>query len=877
MKQVSDRLEDSQFRATPGFPVGTIDDIVALSDPPLYTACRNPFANEFVRTYGKPYLSSEPYRREPLAVDVSEGKNDAVYNAHAYHTKVSYLAVRKYIEHFTEPNDLVLDFFAGTGMTGVAALQCAGGPRHSILCDLSPVATHVAAGFTSPVLLSSARSKAKALIEKLEADHAWMYATAHTGWPSAERRLSKRHNSQSAVSPQPGRINFVVWSDVFVCPQCANEITFWDAAVSFTAEGVLEEFKCPSCDSDVTKRGMSKAMSSDFDDKLNQVVTSIKQTPVLINYTHGNRRYEKRPDDKDLEVLRRVKATQLPAWVPSERMPDGDESRRNDDSGITHIHHFYTRRNLIALSALREAIGDNRILLFWFTATLPWCGRDNRLHISNYFGRKGGQITSLRGTWYIPSLSVETNVFERARLRISSALVSVPKSSGRALVTTQSATDLSNLPEDSIDYIFVDPPFGSNLMYSELNAIWEAWLRVSTSSKDEAIVNKTQKKGLMEYQLLMEESFAQGYRVLKPGRWMTVEFHNSQNSVWNSIQEALQKAGFIVADVRTLDKGKGSFKQVTSAGTVKQDLVISAYKPNGGLVRRFQLEAGSAEGAWDFVRTHLKQLPVFVSKDGASEIIAERQNYLLFDRMVAFHVERGVSIPLSAGDFYEGLSQRFAEREGMFFLPEQVSEYDQKRLKAKEVHQLEIFVRNETTAIQWLRQQLRDKPQKFQELHPKFIREIAGWEKHEKSLELKDLLEENFLCYDGEGEVPGQIHSHLSTNFHELRNLRKNAPALQQKAKDRYYIPDPNKEADVQKTRDRALLNEFDQYRDSAQRALKVFRLEAVRAGFRRAWQQNDYATILAVAGKIPEDILQQDPMLLMWYTNSLTRAGRQP
>ena len=204
-------------------------------------------------------------------------------------------------------------------------------------------------------------------------------------------------------------------------------------------------------------------------------------------------------------------------------------------------------------------------------------------------------------------------------------------------------------------------------------------------------------------------------------------------------------------------------------------------------------------------------------------------------------------------------------------------EYDQKRLRAREAHQLEIFVRNESTAIQWLRQQLRDKPQRFQELHPKFIREIAGWEKHEKSLELKDLLEENFLCYDGEGEVPAQIHSHLSTNFHELRNLRKDASALRQKAKDRYYIPDPNKEADVQKTRDRALLElKFDQYRDSTQRALKVFRLEAMRAGFRRAWQQNDYATILAVAGKIPEDILQEDSMLLMWYTNSLTRAGRQ-
>src|SRR5439155_4663534 len=115
-----------------------------------------------------------------------------------------------------------------------------------------------------------------------------------------------------------------------------------------------------------------------------------------------------------------------------------------------------------------------------------------------------------------------------------------------------------------------------------------------------------------------------------------------------------QYAGFVIADIRTLDKKQGSFKQVTSASAVKQDLVISAYKPNSGLEERFKLEAGTAEGVWDFVRTHLKQLPVFVAKDGQAEIIAERQNYLLFDRMVAFHVQRGVTIPFSAAEFYQG-------------------------------------------------------------------------------------------------------------------------------------------------------------------------------------------------------------------------------
>src|SRR5712691_8667859 len=72
-------------------------------------------------------------------------------------------------------------------------------------------------------------------------------------------------------------------------------------------------------------------------------------------------------------------------------------------------------------------------------------------------------------------------------------------------------------------------------------------------------------------------------------------------------------------------------------------------------------------------------------------------------------------------------------------------------------------------------------------------KEIGGWQKHEKPLELSELLEENFLRYDGRGEVPSQIHSYLSTNFKELRNLPKDDPSLRAKARDRWYVPDPNK------------------------------------------------------------------------------------
>jgi hypothetical protein len=374
----------------------------------------------------------------------------------------------------------------------------------------------------------------------------------------------------------------------------------------------------------------------------------------------------------------------------------------------------------------------------------------------------------------------------------------------------------------------------------------------------------------------MRRSFSECFRVLKPGRWLTVEFHNSKNIVWNAIQESIQIAGFVIADVRTLDKKQGSYNAVNAAGAVKQDLVITAYKPNGGLENRFKLTAGTEDGAWDFIRTHLKHLPVFVSKDGRAEVIAERQNYLLFDRMVAFHVQRGVTVPLSAAEFYQGLAQRFPERDGMYFLPEQVAEYDKKRLTVKEVLQLELFVIDEASAIQWLRQQLVTKPQTFQDLYPQFLREIGGWQKHEKPLELSELLEQNFLRYDGQGEVPSQIHSYLSTNFKELRNLPKDDLALRTKAKDRWYVPDPNKAGDLEKLRERALMREFDEYRTSTQKRLKVFRLEAVRAGFKKAWQERDYITIIEVAQKIPETILPEDPKLLMWYDQALTRSGEE-
>ncbi len=883
--KLREKLKDPEFRKIEGFPIGEDEDILALSDPPYYTACPNPFIGGFIKHYGKPYdPETDDYHREPFASDVSEGKQNPVCMAHTYHTKVPYKAIVRYILNYTDPGDIVLDCFAGSGMTGVAAQVCASPPgdlwqpvvkyqdktdrehrgiRHAVMIDLSPFATFLSRNFNSCLDVKTFRSDANVLISDTEARWSWMYETNH---PQDNRK---------------GTIEYSLWTDVVFC-ECGDEVHLWSPFLSSKTNGFVSELLCPRCGREIKKRLSKRAHKTVWDDQLNRSLTQNRQDLVLIQARFGNQIISKPPSDYDVRLLVSIHDTPIPSNTPIYPMMFnsgqwGDMFRSGIHFGISHVHHFWTRRNLIVLANLFESAkrSSNRLeMMFLCTSFAVKTG--SRMH---NVGFKGGRI-NLAGQTYntlqFPSVSAERNIFSLARGKIDDllAVFELPKEQEAVITSTQSGTSFRYIPDNSIDYVFVDPPFGDNIIYSELSFLYESWLRIFTKQDYEAIISKKQDKHLGEYKRLIVESFQEIFRVLKPGRWITVAFHNSKNAVWNAIQEALGIAGFIIADVRTLDKGQGTYKQMTTAGAVKQDLVISAYKPNEGLEQRFELEAGTEEGVWDFARTHLRQLPVFVSNDAQAEVIAERQNFLLFDRMVAFHVQRGVTVPMSAAEFYAGLEQRFPSRDGMYFLPSQAAEYDKKRMTVKEVLQLQLFVSDEASAIQWLKQQLIKKPQTFQDIHPQFLKEIGGWQRHEKALELSVLLGENFLRYDGKGEVPSQIHSYLSSNFKELRNLANDNPSLKTKAKDRWYVPDPNKAGDLEKLRERTLMREFEEYRESKQRRLKVFRLEAVRAGFKKAWQERDYATIIAVAEKIPERILQEDSKLLMWYDQALTRTG---
>ncbi|MEW6624493.1 MAG: DNA methyltransferase [Bacillota bacterium] len=197
-QKITSEILDS-LKIMDSFPSAEDDDLIRLSCPPAYTAFPNPFFEDFLAGLDKNLkLCQEFSIIKPFAVNVAEGKNDAIYTAHSYHTKIPYKAVMKYILHYTNPGELVLDGFCGSGMTGVAAAMCGNpdpvfkeqvekemgvvswGKRYAVLCDLSPSAAFIAHNYNSPMDASEFIGAAEKLLAEAESAYGWVYKTKHT-------------------------------------------------------------------------------------------------------------------------------------------------------------------------------------------------------------------------------------------------------------------------------------------------------------------------------------------------------------------------------------------------------------------------------------------------------------------------------------------------------------------------------------------------------------------------------------------------------------------------------------------------------------------------------------------------------------------------
>lgn len=487
---------------------------------------------------------------QAVAEGVSAGKNTYTYDAHTYHTKVPPQGIAQVLQKYLPSGGVVLDPFAGSGMTGVAALTTG---HDVILNELSPAAGFIADRFTS------------------QCDPAALRAAVKTVMQSLAGLRKKIYTTQCRTCAKETELLFTVWSYKVTCSECSNEFVLWDECRSYgktvREHKFLREFPCPHCKQQVKKSRLARTTP----------------VPVLVGYKCcGKVQSEVPPNEADLKLIASIEANNFTAvdFVPDFELPDGVNLAQPKRHGLTNIKNFYTARNLAAMSQLWQAIHrieDTNLAAFLGFVFTSLYQRVTKLSEYRFWGGSGNTAN-----FNVPYIFNEANIFvtfeRKARSIIDHLETTAQAYTGRCVVNTGSATNLSCLPDNSVDLIFTDPPFGANINYSEMNMLWESWLKVYTDSTNEAIVNRVQKKDAGKYQDLMTQSLQECYRVLRPGHWLVLVFMNSSENIWNRIRRAVLDAGFTIERVDIFDKQHGTFKQFVSDNTAGADLMLHCRK-----------------------------------------------------------------------------------------------------------------------------------------------------------------------------------------------------------------------------------------------------------------------------------------------------------
>jgi DNA modification methylase len=571
-------------------------------------------------------LASRVGRPRRLAAPpvVTSPKNSAAYQAHSYPTKIPPEAIVPFIEAFTTPGAVVLDPFCGSGMTGVAAQRCG---RGAILSDLSPGAVHLSENHNHP----AEPAALLAALEKL--DGTWMR--------EVERAL---YTSTCPTCSGTAIARHTIWSDVHACEACGREVAVWDEADPESGS-VPRWLTCRSCAAAIARSGSVPIRS----DAVFAVVQCVSGCVYL---------QEGELHAKDLKRLSKLADASLQYWIPTDTIDPTREMYRRSALHLRNIEtvaDFYLPRAKHALGRLWQEIGQIRpvsmrnTLRFAFTNTAWHASRMRR------YNARGGQ-RPLTGTLYIPQLTAESNVFEIFRHQVKQ-LVSFAadfhkEGDSRVAVRRSSAADLAWLEDSSVDYIFTDPPFGSNIFYADCNLIWEAWLGDLTDAEHEMVVNRSRRpqdggKSIDDYEDLLAAAFAEMRRVLRPQGRASIVFHNSDDKIWTALLRAAERAGLRQTEVSILDKVQRSMKGYRGRGGAElvpfYDLVIT-FTPGRGAQAHLN---GAGEIAVDAVRRHLAAFP------NAAAPARERSLEYLYSLAVSEVVRQGAKP--------EGLSYRAFE------------------------------------------------------------------------------------------------------------------------------------------------------------------------------------------------------------------------
>mgnify|MGYP005840025877 CR=1 FL=1 len=579
---------------------------------------------------------------KPLAAT----RSGALYNAFSYPTKISPESIALFIATHTKPGEVVLDAFAGSGTTGLATLLCDAptdnmlqiaskmgispkwGPRTAHLMEVG-----VLGSFISQVLCKPPEPKlfAKAAAQ-LIAD-----AKKELGW------LYKAKNPEGV----DGYIRHAIWSDILICRHCQNEVPYWDAAVRFDPLKMVSSFTCPYCKEKIEIDSCNRATETVEDTFSRKPVTQKKRVLARIYGQSGKTKWSRPPTDDDYELYSRINMLGLPETAPNQRIEWGDLRRSGYHKGIESLHHFYTRRNFFVLSTLWEMISaydaeiQNALKMLVLSYNASHSTLMTRVVVKK--GQKDLVLTGAQsGVLYVSGLPVEKNILEgisKKAKALAKAFDVVHKSTSSIFVHNSSSESIP-LPEESVDYVFTDPPFGGNIPYAEINQINELWLGATTSRENEIIISSAQGKKVNKYGKMMSSVFSEISRVLKPNGLATVVFHSAQSDVWKALSKAYVDAGMAVQKTSILDKIQASFKQVVSKISVKGDPLLLLSK---GQTVTSQISEDAIA----------KDIIAKAVSSGDSEKNPQR----LYSLYVSRCLEQGKDSPLDAREFYGRATQ----------------------------------------------------------------------------------------------------------------------------------------------------------------------------------------------------------------------------
>ncbi len=507
-------------------------------------------------------------------------RSGALYNAFSYPTKISPEAIAIFIATHTRPGDVVLDAFGGSGTTGLAVLLCDNptddiklmaarlgvqpewGPRRAVLYELGVLGAFVSKTMCNPPKPEAFAAAAKKLIATAEAAVGDIYQARD---PDGNM----------------GQIRHVIWSDVLVCPHCRTELFFSDVAVRHNPLRFVDDFVCRHCKKKAPLSEVKRATERVFDPYIKKTITRKKRKPAVV-YGRTHTKTWKRPaSPEDSALVKKIEKMRMPNCVPADEIAWGELRRNGYHTGVTHVHHFYTHRNLLVIAKLWEGIGEFqksvqdalRLLVLSYNATHSTLM--TRVVVKR--GQKDLVLTGAQsGVLYISSLPVEKNIFAGLRRKtkvLQRAFEAVQGSKSHVTVFNDTSAKLA-LADKSVDYVFTDPPFGGYIPYAELNQINEAWLGTTTRRADEIIISPSQGKDVKAYAAMMCSVFSEIARVLKDHGKATVVFHSAEAVVWRALTKAYQDAGLTVKASSVLDKLQASFKQVVSTVSVKGDPLL---------------------------------------------------------------------------------------------------------------------------------------------------------------------------------------------------------------------------------------------------------------------------------------------------------------